>query len=247
MLQVYTIHSQSNRIKRFEKIKNFFEEPQPFVPRGGVFIPETVPNDKLVRGLDYYTDTVFEFVSYADEMGSQNTVLAGGRYDGLVELMGGKPTSAIGFAAGIERLLLMTKYERQKPAPIFVIPEKVDSEQVIAITSALRLLAMDAYDKAGLNDFPAVEIMWGGNIGKRIGKAVDRGAQQVIILGEEEMQKGYLTIKDLTNKDLTNKKEDRSFTQQNLFDAFDMASELQKLQSLITVLDPYAIGPTNAV
>ena len=75
-----------------------------------------VINPKLVRGLDYYSKTVFEWVT--DKLGAQGTVCAGGRYDGLVEQMGGKPTSGVGFAMGIERLVLLLETLEQIPEEI---------------------------------------------------------------------------------------------------------------------------------
>jgi histidyl-tRNA synthetase len=75
-------------------------------------------NKRLVRGLDYYTSTVFEFTMSVE--GAQNAVLAGGRYDGLVEKMSGKKVAAFGFAGGIERLMMLTKIELKKTRPIAV-------------------------------------------------------------------------------------------------------------------------------
>lgn len=230
--------------ERFEKIRAFFGKEQIFLPANGV-----VFNDKLVRGLDYYTDTVFEFISYAEEMGSQNTVLAGGRYDGLIELMGGKPTPAIGFGAGIERLLLMTDIQRQKPDPIFIIPEKVDKELPINIAAALRMLAIIAYDEAKQTDYPAIDILRGGGIGDRIKKAVTRGAKHVVVIGKEEEEKGFLTIQDLTTTI-----RHKNFTIKDLRNACDEAQGSHykgkvwsNLKALIPALDPYAKGTADAV
>ncbi|HEV09532.1 MAG TPA: histidine--tRNA ligase, partial [Sulfurihydrogenibium azorense] len=96
-----------------------------------------IENPRLVRGLDYYTDTVFEFIT--EEIGAQGTVAAGGRYDNLVEQLGGPPTPALGFAAGIERLMLLVKdLPKEKPL-ITVIPITPDYNiQSIQLSNKLR-------------------------------------------------------------------------------------------------------------
>jgi histidyl-tRNA synthetase len=96
-----------------------------------------IENPRLVRGLDYYTDTVFEFIT--EEIGAQGTVAAGGRYDNLVEQLGGPPTPALGFAAGIERLMLLVKdLPKEKPL-ISIIPITPDYNiQSIQLSNKLR-------------------------------------------------------------------------------------------------------------
>ncbi|WP_297888031.1 histidine--tRNA ligase [Sulfurihydrogenibium sp.] len=98
---------------------------------------EFVENPRLVRGLDYYTDTVFEFTT--DEIGAQGTVAAGGRYDNLVEQLGGPPTPALGFAAGIERLILLVKdLPKEKPL-VAVVPLTSDYNiQALNLSNSLR-------------------------------------------------------------------------------------------------------------
>ena len=98
---------------------------------------EFVENPRLVRGLDYYTDTVFEFIS--DEIGAQGTVAAGGRYDNLVEQLGGPPTPALGFAAGIERLiLLLKKLPPEKPLIVIIPITDEFNIEAIKLASLLR-------------------------------------------------------------------------------------------------------------
>lgn len=96
-----------------------------------------VENPRLVRGLDYYTDTVFEFTT--DQIGAQGTVAAGGRYDNLVEQLGGPPTPALGFAAGIERLILLVKDLPSEKTLITVIPLTPDYNiQALSFSESLR-------------------------------------------------------------------------------------------------------------
>ncbi len=141
-------------------------------------------NDRLVRGLDYYSHTVFELVT--DKLGAQGTVLAGGRYDGLVSQMGGGEVPGIGWACGVERLALLNDEEMGKPRPVAVIPLGEDTaEMALKIAYQLRL--------AG---FP-VEQSYSGNIKKRMIKANKANAYKAVIIGSEELAKGVVTIKDL--------------------------------------------------
>lgn len=143
-------------------------------------------NQRLVRGLDYYTSTVFEFVMNSD--GAQNTVLAGGRYDGLVEKMSGKNIPAFGFAAGVERLMILAKLELPKIRPIAVnyISEK---EKSYAFELAQKLR------NAGLN----VEFVLDGNFKKQMKRASQNNSRFVVIIGENEMQNGEVSVKDFDN------------------------------------------------
>ncbi|MBV9554537.1 MAG: histidine--tRNA ligase [Alphaproteobacteria bacterium] len=141
-------------------------------------------NPRLVRGLDYYTHTVFEFVT--TDLGAQGTVLAGGRYDGLVELMGGPPMHGVGWAAGIERLALLIP-EPQKPArPVAVIPVALVNE-FPAVSEAEKLR------NAGL----AVELIYSGNMSRRLHRANRLGARFAVLLGESELERGEATVRDL--------------------------------------------------
>jgi histidyl-tRNA synthetase len=124
----------------------------------------------LVRGLDYYRHTAFEFVT--DQLGSQGTVIAGGRYDGLIESLGGPHTPAIGWAAGIERLAMMIA----TPAP-----EVLDAAIVVEDDSALHagLAASAKLRSAGLS----VELISSGSPRKRFDRAVKKGAREIVVLG----------------------------------------------------------------
>ncbi len=145
-------------------------------------------NPKLVRGLDYYGHTVFEFTTTA--LGAQGTVLAGGRYDNLVAHMGGPPTPGIGFAAGIERLMALREEAALAvpfaPAPIALVPLG-EASQLPALKLAQQLR------EAGF----VVEQGYRGNLPKRIKKADRQGCAAALILGEEELARGEVTLKDL--------------------------------------------------
>ena len=143
-------------------------------------------NPRIVRGLDYYNHTAFEFVTA--DLGAQGTVLAGGRYDGLVEQLGGPPTPGIGWAAGIERLAMLIGKTPDRPAPIAVIPMSESLEpQAIGILTTLR--------RAGL----AAEMTYRGNIRRRMERANKVAARAAVILGEEEWQRGMVAVKFLAD------------------------------------------------
>lgn len=141
-------------------------------------------NPRLVRGLDYYCHTAFEFVT--DKLGAQGTVLAGGRYDNLSKMLGGPDVKAIGFAAGIERIALMRKYDIPSIRPIFILP--IDDNNIdysFALTSKLRS-----------KNIP-VAIESKGKIGKRIQRANLQKAKYVIFIGNDEQLNNNLKLKDL--------------------------------------------------
>ena len=141
-------------------------------------------NNRLVRGLDYYSHTVFELTT--DKLGAQGTVLAGGRYDGLVAQMGGGEVAGIGWACGVERLSMLLESDIEPARPIAVIPVGEDMAE-----TALKI----AYDlrKAGFR----VEHGYSGNIKKRMIKANKTNAFKAVIIGSDEFAGGNVTIKDL--------------------------------------------------
>ncbi len=141
-------------------------------------------NNRLVRGLDYYSHTVFELTT--DKLGAQGTVLAGGRYDGLVAQMGGGEVAGIGWACGVERLSMLLESDIEPARPIAVIPVGEDMAE-----TALKI----AYDlrKAGFR----VEHGYSGNIKKRMIKANKTNAFKAVIIGSDEFADGNVTIKDL--------------------------------------------------
>ncbi|MDO6776333.1 histidine--tRNA ligase [Shewanella sp. 3_MG-2023] len=152
-------------------------------------------NPRLVRGLDYYNRTVFEWVT--DCLGSQGTVLAGGRYDGLVGQLGGKDTPAVGFAMGLERivLLLQTLELDKDVAPVVDVYVTAMGEnclvEAIKIAQELR------------QSLPALKVMshcGGGNFKKQMKRADKSGAQYALIIGENEIANNQVAIKPLRNK-----------------------------------------------
>ena len=147
-------------------------------------------NPRLVRGLDYYSHTVFEYTTNA--LGAQGTVLAGGRYDGLVAMMGGADIPGVGFAAGIERLLALTEAMIHEtpgfapaPVPLVIIPvEDAQEMEALKLTQELR------------NHFP-VELMTRGNMSKKMKRAARYSPELVLLLGENEVQSGNVTVKHM--------------------------------------------------
>lgn len=161
-------------------------------------------NTRLVRGLDYYSKTVFEWVT--DELGSQGTVCAGGRYDGLIEQLGGKPNHAVGFAMGIERLLaLMETLDNIKlPSPVDVYMIRVGE---IAEQQGLR------FAETIRNEIPNLKLQvncGGGSFKSQFKKADKSRAQLAIILGDDEADRGEVAIKSLRN----NQQEQQNMSQQ---------------------------------
>jgi histidyl-tRNA synthetase len=164
-----------------ESAAAFYAKLQDHLTRLGVPFRE---NPRIVRGLDYYSHTAFEFVTAA--LGAQGTVLAGGRYDGLVEEMGGPPTPAVGWAAGIERLSMLLAASPGVVAPVVVIP----------IGDAAEAPAIDAVQSlrhAGIR----AEIGYRGNLKRRMERANKQGARAVVIIGEAEAERGVAQVKDL--------------------------------------------------
>lgn len=141
-------------------------------------------NYRIVRGLDYYCHTAFEFVS--DALGAQGTILAGGRYDGLVHQMGGPKMPGVGWAAGLDRLLILSKLQSELVRPISLVPLGDAAEE-----KALKI----AYEfrKQGLN----IDLGYSGSLSKRLKKANKNKARLAIIFGEDELANGTATVRDL--------------------------------------------------
>lgn len=141
-------------------------------------------NSRLVRGLDYYCHTAFEFTT--DALGAQGTVLAGGRYDGLVSQMGGQETPGVGWAAGVERLALLVGDAPPAPRPVAVIPVTREMDgQAMALAHRLR---RDGY---------VVELGFRGNMSRRLKRANRLNAAVAVILGPDEVARGAATVRDL--------------------------------------------------
>ena len=148
-------------------------------------------NWRLVRGLDYYMRTTFEIT--AQGLGSQNAVCGGGRYDGLVELLGGPPTKGIGFAIGEDRLILSLQESGKAPA-------KQGRDVYIAWmgqnTYATAVRAAKDLRNAGFSvELPPTELKFG----KALGQADKLGAKFALILGENEVSEGLWTLKTLAD------------------------------------------------
>ncbi len=141
-------------------------------------------NPRLVRGLDYYCHTAFEFTTTT--LGAQGTVLAGGRYDGLIGQMGGPATAGIGWAAGVERLSLMVADAPAPPRPIAVIP-------VGAETVAQAMVLAERLRREG----HSVEFGYSGNLKKRMARANKANARIALILGGDELARGAVTFRNL--------------------------------------------------
>ena len=149
-------------------------------------------NERLVRGLDYYNLTVFEWVT--SSLGAQGTVCAGGRYDGLVEQLGGQPTPAVGFAMGMERLVLMLETLELnadiRPAVDVYLAMVGEGTEQAGFQLAERL-------RDALPDLRLMSHCGGGNFKKQLKRADKSGAAIALILGETEVQNGEITIKYL--------------------------------------------------
>jgi histidyl-tRNA synthetase len=154
----------------------------------GLGVPYTV-NPRLVRGLDYYGRTVFEWVT--DALGAQGTVCAGGRYDTLVEQLGGRPTPAIGFALGLERLLDLLGAQGIDPAP----PRRV--WYLVSTPGACRARALQlAQQLRAEPDAPSILMDHaGGNFSKQMQRADRAGAEVALIIGEDELAAGTVTVR----------------------------------------------------
>ncbi|WP_417586031.1 histidine--tRNA ligase [Nitrincola sp.] len=152
-------------------------------------------NPRLVRGLDYYGRTVFEWVT--DRLGAQGTVCAGGRYDGLVEQLGGRPTPAVGFAMGVERLILLLEAEAS-------LPEYVKRETdvfVAALGAEASAAAMRLSEE--LRDKTTLRITLdcsGGNIKSKMKKADRSGARVALLLGDNELKRQVVALKPLRSQ-----------------------------------------------
>jgi histidyl-tRNA synthetase len=139
---------------------------------------------RLVRGLDYYCHTAFEFVT--ETLGAQGAVLGGGRYDGLVETMGGPPTPGVGWAGGVERMAMMLQDSVAGPQPIAVIPVgDAAGAPALQLTEDLR--------RAGY----VVDLGFSGNIKKRLARADKMKAVVAVIIGDDELAQGAATLRDL--------------------------------------------------
>ncbi len=144
-------------------------------------------NPRLVRGLDYYCHTTFEFTT--SKLGSQSTILAGGRYDGLSQIMGGPKVKAIGFASGIERLALMKEYHISRPRPVFIFPIREHNlEHCLVLANQLRQKSISVILNAK------------GTIARGMTQANLQKAKYAIFVGDNEQINNSFKLKDLDKK-----------------------------------------------
>lgn len=161
--------------------RHFFADLQRGLDAAGIAY---VRAPRLVRGLDYYSHTAFEFIT--THLGAQGTVIGGGRYDGLIEQLGGPPTPAVGWAGGIERLAMLVATPEPPRPDVAVIPlGEAAKWPALRLAQSLRA--------AGL----AVEQGYSGNLKKRLARANAAGARLAFILGEDELATGQATLKNL--------------------------------------------------
>jgi histidyl-tRNA synthetase len=141
-------------------------------------------NPRLVRGLDYYSHTAFEFVT--SDLGAQGTVIGGGRYDGLIEMMGGPATPGVGWAAGIERLAMLIAEPPGPPRPIAVVPIGEAAEgAALTLAEVLR------------NNGCAVDLSYSGNVARRMRRANRIDARAAVLIGEDEIARNVVALRDL--------------------------------------------------
>ena len=172
-----------------EESRSHFEQLQSLLEAVGITYEV---NPRLVRGLDYYGKTAFEWVT--DKLGAQSTVCAGGRYDGLVEQLGGKPTPAVGFAIGLERLVLLLQ-------SLNLMPEELEQQ------ADVYLVAMGDVQKEALqlaerirDELPYIRLVnhcGGGSLKSQMKKADKSAADIALILGEDEIKAGKVAVKYL--------------------------------------------------
>ena len=164
-----------------EASRDFFAAVRDGLDRLGI---EYRLNPRLVRGLDYYTHTVFEFVT--TDLGAQGTVLAGGRYDGLVELMGGPAMPGVGWAAGVERLALLIDEPPPPARPVALVPVGEQGE-ALALTMAETLRGQGF----------AVDLGYSGNVSRRMRRANRVNARSAVLIGDDEVARNVVTLRDL--------------------------------------------------
>ena len=174
-----------------EESINHFQGLREILDRAGI---EYEVNPRLVRGLDYYSKTVFEWIT--DQLGSQGTVCAGGRFDGLIEQFGGKDTPAIGFAMGMDRLVELLKESGK------IIPSELDAYFITMGENATKqglILADKLRDQ--LPELRLISNCGGGSYKSQFKRADKSGARYAIILGDDEIANGTVSVKDLREGD----------------------------------------------
>lgn len=171
-----------------DESREHFESLKSRLTEAGVSFVE---NPRLVRGLDYYTKTVFEWMT--DALGAQGTVCGGGRYDGLVEMLGGKATPGSGFAMGMERLLLLLQTLNLLPelpkADVYLVAAGAKAEQMA--------LSLAEQVRNAKPEISLISHCGGGSFKSQMKKADKSGARVALILGDDEAEKHSVQVKDL--------------------------------------------------
>jgi histidyl-tRNA synthetase len=163
-----------------EAAAGFYDAVKRYLMQFGVPFRE---NPRIVRGLDYYGHTAFEFIT--TKLGAQDAVGGGGRYDGLVAEMGGPQVPAVGWALGVDRLALLLDEPPPAPAGVAVVPIGETEAQALEIVQALR--------RAGIR----AEVAYRGNLRRRMERANRIGARAAVIIGEDDVARGVAQVKDL--------------------------------------------------
>jgi histidyl-tRNA synthetase len=176
-------------------------------------------NSRLVRGLDYYRHTAFEFVT--DRLGAQGTVLAGGRYDGLIGSLGGPETPGVGWAAGVERLAMLIEEPFAEAPEVVVIPAGADAEQFCT-----GLVAQ--FRRKGV----FCDMGFRGNLKKRMQRADAAGASYVVIVGSDELAAGEITIRSLKSGEQIKRKLSELEENPNVGRSYFLASLLAGLDGI---------------
>lgn len=176
-----------------ETSKKHFEDVKKYLDNLGI---EYVENPNVVRGLDYYTHTVFEVEASVEGLGSQNVLCAGGRYNNLVETIGGPSTPGVGFAIGLERVLNALEYENidlpiQESLDVYVIP----------VTEKEKGYSINLVNTLRMNGFNVDMDYMSRNVKSNFKQADRLKAKVVIIIGDEEIKEGYLTVKNNINNE----------------------------------------------
>lgn len=187
--------------------KKHFEDVQKYLRAMNI---EFVVNPKIVRGLDYYTHTVFEVEASVEGFGSQNVLGAGGRYDNLVENLGGPKTPGVGFALGLERLITALDFEK-----INLIDENSIDVYVVPMSELENDYAFSLLDHLRMNGFKADMDYMARNFKSNFKQADRLNSKYVVLVGDEETKTGVLTIKD--NKT----KEEYKVKEEELIEFFD--------------------------
>ena len=191
--------NESSR-KHFEKVKEYLE---------ALNIDYTV-NYSIVRGLDYYTHTVFEVEASVEGFGSQNVLCAGGRYNGLVETIGGPQTSGVGFALGLERLLVALEYEKLEPWE-----DKTTDFYIAPMDDTCKSYSLKVLNMLRMNGFNGDMDYMNRSLKSNFKQAERLNAKYIIIIGNDEIENNMVTIKNNETK------ESKTVAFDNIVDYFD--------------------------